>query len=1360
YVGFSNLWFDGQDSKLDPGGRTPIDEHAFYHHCDPATISGWRTPTGVSLRWTRDLRFATADDVDLNTVNSDSFGYFFEHAAVDSFVVVRRRAATEDTLRTIVTDLFFEDSEADPDSLFSYKVRSIHDGREYAFSRDSVVVETTVLEDPHFWASKPRHQEAFYHRVDRGGKDTPIIWPIRFHCDRDVNPDDIVVQIFSRLNPARIDSSEYDSSVFNYDPDTYDITFDFATSTKRFRGSVEPGGIFYRLKYDGGGNGVEYFPSESGGAIALVSSSINNRVLSRNWFSYQMNLGSDAWRDILTESVRNLNNGIEVSGISVRYGTVLFDSALGVAEGVANWVRPYDYGSDEIHREACYSLLSGICGNSEFGQMKFVPNLGFDIKMIGRFAAADYSTFGGCWDDKLTYKGDSDRPLLNMLWEHQATPPQWRNISQERINLSSNLSDREQALVGYLLTRESSLTGRDRDDVLGYSRTWATSSRADVNITPEQLLRVGDEVNDVLDPYNWPLAADWGSSSEVDLLYDLEQATGAEGIVRRGAETTFLAREFYVDGGTQRPDTRMIALWDMDEDLPPMRTFTLSEIFPNIAPGDTIYELEFVGPGHRVVDGATFITNPILGSTVHDVADSTASIFFYDPVCSPTVEPVAINTISGNPKYISTLRVSAWHWNDEPLDIVVNCKQVNGDSTVVLSWQSDSTYAAELANVTADDNTYYLPFRAEGTDGLMLYGQIEVVVDGGYSQRFIDRSAATVELATEIDSEPLAVMPVDASGDRVVDLVITSAVSAGQFFDGYDGEGRVPDFYERREDRFGSSGDYPPIGTPSCVAADYNGDGHEDFFSSHARFSRLYRWNPDLTTPRYEIAPTSVMPEMPDSTFAASWGDYNRDGWIDLAVAGSIGGQDSIYFYRNELDTLRLVQAIDVEIDSVRTDVSAPYSMLWADLDYTDGNRLELIVGHKEGGVSTLRVFSRLDAFNKSLRIYEFEEVTDTVFPAPYGPPEYVTKPVLADFDGDGDQDLVVACSGRPDSDNLLFYQNVNGHFELSDKQGWSLAAITENLSGVLVSDMDPDGAPDIVTIPAGAAAPRLLLNRSSTNLEFAEEATTLPIGAASGGLAYDWLGGKPNLYLAKGPSGGQVEEFYYGYEPQEGVSLGRTVRVLVGETDIMNTSGIGTRVEVEWDGKHAYQWINGGEGRRGQQPRDLVFSIGQVSSPMIVVRALWPDGVVTEHARFQSDADTISIDRYEAVAIDESSIYDEVMMDTDFNVWYRFSWKADRSAEPEVVFHRNTSSNPWECECALPGAESITLTRDMADVSVSWRQDDDGVFVYEVIWIDRCCVTNCEYTYEVRNSANGLVTTSASRNFKTPRFCLSVPGF
>ncbi|MBE0566089.1 MAG: VCBS repeat-containing protein [Krumholzibacteria bacterium] len=721
---------------------------------------------------------------------------------------------------------------------------------------------------------------------------------------------------------------------------------------------------------------------------------------------------------------------------------------------------------------------------------------------------------------------------------------------------------------------------------------------------------------------------------------------------------------------------------------------------------------------------------------------------------TPGVGTTGKYAIAGSPKYTSTVAVDASHWNGGDLAIDVDCSALNGDEDLRLlpPSETEDAYARRVVNVSAADGTYQLPFRAVGTDGAMLLGRFEVTVSGDSTQNFKDYSDSNMVsvLKTAITSKPLSIMPLNADGGAVMDLLVSQEGATGKYFNAEDNDRFVPNFFNDTVDRFVSQSDHVRAGASSCAAADYDTMGHEGFFACSEDGFRLYRLS-EVAGNKYVDDTAASISDLPDTAFAAAWYDYTRDGFVDLAIAGTDGTGDGIYFYRNRQGVLEFVEKESLDLGQGVRNFSAPYPMLWADLDLGDGGEVELIVGAEVAGVPTLRAYARAATFNTPLLRYEIGDASNDVFPD--GAPTYVTRAVLADVDSDGDQDLVVARAGESAAgDKLMIYRYTAG--QLRPVAGVPGATFADSLASVLVADMDPDGKPDIIAVPAGQTAPRLLLNSSSTDIAFVEESTTLAVGAATGGLAYDWLGGKPNLYLAKAPVGGAVENFFYGYEPAPGVSLGKTVRVRVGETDVMNSSGIGTRIEVEWDGKHAYQWFNGGGGRGEQQPRELVFSLGHVTGMVIYVRALWPDGIVTELYAHKQAADLFLVERSSPAVIYEESVSAGFLIDPGGHHWYRFEWDADRQAIPEVTFWF-ADAQP-ECRCGV--ADSVlTLTPETPGVGLSFSQTGEDSFHYEMIWGDRCCPgIRCTFRYRVRCRLNGVVTESETNEFMSPRYCPS----
>ena len=1360
YLGFTNLYFEGFGNYIAPDGIEAIPESAFYHMTDPATLNAWRTATGIELRWTEDLRFAKELDfyqgVETPSVN------------ISGYIVTRTQVSPP-----MVTQIFVGapadsilDNTADPLYAYDYSIQSITStGDTLSFGAEPVRVEVGESTDPHFWVSKRMYQEDIYYDRRSLTQDVHIAWPIHFHVDRMIDPQYLTIEVYRTSGTDEDTLATYDSGDITYDAVANEIELEIDVQLKIL---LRYGGAHYRLHYTGGGADI-YYPETRGTWRELIGTTVNNRLLGCTWYEYLMNVESQAWQETLVSATEAVLNGVTPPGTGtlVSYPNVFYDSVLALLYRVHNRMRPYEYGGDEAFRDAALELFSEFESRPDFGGLSYWANEK-DMRMVAELdsLSAVNGRMQGFMRENLVREDNGTQELAKAIWLFQSRPAAWRNIVQNSFDYGFNVFERDQALASYLLLREGHQDGSTADDVFGFGGWKPDTSRVapppDVNILPEQMIRVGDEVADLFGAVSWPtwnemkvnasskqLAVNWMSTFV---------APDGTGLVRSGGgmSTSIAVRAFEYYDGLPAVYNEVIATWDIDL-LPGPHALMLRDLFPDKAGSDLLYELVYDGEYSslepaRLAEGGAFSTVPVPMDSFLQYSVEEAKIFFTAPVRSPYVDDAAMYTISGDPCYLSTLAVGAHHWNGQPLSIVADCSDLNGDAAVTLIAQGDSTYVRQIAGVTAQDSTFAIPYRAVGTDGLVRYGTIDVTVDSGHTQEFVDFSTETGDLATAVTSMPLAFVPINGDGGVVLDFLLTEGGGPGIYFNASDYGTFVPYFEDVTDTRFGvAPDDRVPAGTASLAVADFDGDGHEDFFACNNAGSRLYRFDPD-SSGIYTNVTATFIPDLPDTTFAAAWCDYDRDGWVDLAVAGVNDGVDGIQIFRNELKVMRLVQSIPLPLGGAVRDPSAPYPLAWADLAADDGGRLELIAGATIDGESTLRVFARGSDFDKSLLRYNMVDATSSVFPD--SAPHHVAGMSLADLDGDGDQDLVVARGGVGATAKLLVYRNEEGQYV--DVTAQAGVDIGDDLAGVVVADMDPGGKPDLVAIPATNESPVLLLNMSASAISFAAQVDSLPAGAASGGLAYDWLGAKPNLYLAKAPTDGQVHDFYYGYVPGEGVSLGKTVRVRVGETDVMNTSGIGTRVEVEWDGKHAFQWFDGGSGRSGQQARELVFALGHVEGYSVIVRATWPDGVVTTHPRLHGGNDLLdfTIERTAQPIIDEASVTASFYLSAGFDNWYVFEWDANRRSNPEVHFEFTDPRTACNCGVETP---TVELAWGVPDVAVECVQTDDTVYHHTLVWLNRCCeVTSCVFEYKVRTLVNGVMAESGTHTFRTPKYCPS----
>ena len=166
---------------------------------------------------------------------------------------------------------------------------------------------------------------------------------------------------------------------------------------------------------------------------------------------------------------------------------------------------------------------------------------------------------------------------------------------------------------------------------------------------------------------------------------------------------------------------------------------------------------------------------------------------------------------------------------------------------------------------------------------------------------------------------------------------------------------------------------------------------------------------------------TSVVPYLGSGV---AWGDYDRDGWLDLylADAGPEGGSGSLFHNRGD-------GTFDDRSDALRPKVAARTMMaLWGDVDNDEYPDLYLI----NYGPNTLFHNNRDGTF------------TDVTADAQVGDTRWGTGGTFLDYDHDGDLDIFVAnfidpaafsASGGhfpedfPGADNALFRNNLDGTF-------------------------------------------------------------------------------------------------------------------------------------------------------------------------------------------------------------------------------------------------------------------------------------------------------------------------------------------
>jgi hypothetical protein len=402
-----------------------------------------------------------------------------------------------------------------------------------------------------------------------------------------------------------------------------------------------------------------------------------------------------------------------------------------------------------------------------------------------------------------------------------------------------------------------------------------------------------------------------------------------------------------------------------------------------------------------------------------------------------------------------------------------------------------------------------------------------------------------------------------------------------------------------------------------CVA-DMNGDFKDDIVGISAANMRIhYQTN---TPGTYTITdfPLTGSVLLPNWSMAA--GDYNKDGFNDVVLGN---GSGATILTSNSTGTAYTTNTPGQYIFSQRTNFS--------DLN-NDGN-LDVFVCHD---IAPSCYY--LNNGTGGLTFYQ-STVTPGAMSIATSTGNYAT--LFSDFDNDGDSDVFVSkCSGPPcelyRNDGAGIYTNISAlaGINITPIQTWSSA----------IADFDNDGDMDII-ITASSGSHNFFRNNLDTSNSTEEAYTNITLGSGwdsnastnIDNLAYDFdndgkvdvIGGGNKIMFNQGNntfspvtySGLSVSSV--GDLNNDGFldfQNGTTIRYAVpnGNNWIKfnlqgiqsNRNGIGARVEIHGAWGKQIRDIRSGEGFRHMSTLNAHFGIGTATAVSQVV-VIWPSGVV-----------------------------------------------------------------------------------------------------------------------------------------------------
>ena len=343
----------------------------------------------------------------------------------------------------------------------------------------------------------------------------------------------------------------------------------------------------------------------------------------------------------------------------------------------------------------------------------------------------------------------------------------------------------------------------------------------------------------------------------------------------------------------------------------------------------------------------------------------------------------------------------------------------------------------------------------------------------------------------------------DFDGDGLDDL--TFATSYNEFIHFYKNTGGA---FERI--------DFPGINniynSKHVLWADYDNDGDSDLFVTSFYQNLLYE---NLGDMEFEEVTESVgLPMTFEPTYGAAWGDFDRDGWIDLYVTDKKTGADfknvSNHLYRNvNGDSFEEITLQANAADSAKAPFCAAFFDInnngWQDIyiaqDRVQGNSMLKNLGNgtfqdygkisgtdlkMNGMCVTVADYNNdqlLDIYvtntpegNALFRNNGDETFSEVAGESGVGFYEIGWGSSFLDYDNNGLQDLFVCNMFNVNS----FYVNEDGvNFSCPDDLGFDNIAVSYASA---TGDMNNDGFPDLVVNNADYFLSTLWLNPANTS--------------------------------------------------------------------------------------------------------------------------------------------------------------------------------------------------------------------------------------------------------------------------------------
>lgn len=373
--------------------------------------------------------------------------------------------------------------------------------------------------------------------------------------------------------------------------------------------------------------------------------------------------------------------------------------------------------------------------------------------------------------------------------------------------------------------------------------------------------------------------------------------------------------------------------------------------------------------------------------------------------------------------------------------------------------------------------------------------------------------------------------------------------------------------------------------TKQILWADFDNDGDSDLFVATVdQRNFLFRNTGNLNL--IDITQQAGLPMDDFDTYGACFGDFNRDGWLDLYLGKRKGLGTELnghYLFKNNADgTFTDVTAASGTEDAQKIPFCSSFFDLnndnWPDL-YTAHDKLTINTLLRNKGDGTFEDIS--SAANADLAMNAMS----------------VT---IGDYNNDGFQDIYI--TNTPQGNALLKNLGNDTFEEVAEPSGVGFFSVGW---GANFLDADNDGDQDLYVSGSEVGAN---VNSSA----FYQNEGDGNFSQPNAGFAGDTVSSFNNA-LGDFNDDGFYDIIVQNIDPapaqlwRNGGNNNHWIKIQL-EGVLSNRDGIGARLELHVNGQTQYRYTHCGIGFLGQNSRTEIFGLGQATQADSII-VLWPSG-------------------------------------------------------------------------------------------------------------------------------------------------------